>query len=209
MTIDFTFRILGLVTITSPAALLTIFAASALFSSNLSERAQEWLTKLTIAIGLGSAIGILGMMLAFDLRHVPIDIGDWVAIPEEHFHFHLKFVFDRLSVPFVILSFVLCGTVGAFASVYLHREPGHSRFFLLYALFLLGMVVSSLAGTIETLFLGWELVGLSSALLIAYFHERAGPVRNGQRVWAIYRAADAAFLVAALTLHSMTGAGDF
>ncbi|MGA7306780.1 MAG: proton-conducting transporter membrane subunit [Rhodothermales bacterium] len=71
------------------------------------------------------------------------------------------------------------------------------------------MVVSSLAGTIETLFFGWELVGLSSALLVAYFHERRNPVLNGQRVWAVYRISDAAFLIAALTLHHLTGAGDF
>jgi NAD(P)H-quinone oxidoreductase subunit 5 len=71
------------------------------------------------------------------------------------------------------------------------------------------MVLSSLAGTIETLFLGWELVGLSSALLVAFFHNRKNPVRNGQRVWAVYRIADAAFLIAALVLHHLTGGGDF
>jgi NAD(P)H-quinone oxidoreductase subunit 5 len=32
---------------------------------------------------------------------------------------------------------------------------------------------------------------------------------NGQRVWSVYRVADAAFLVAAVTLHHLTGAGDF
>ena len=133
-------------------------------------------------------------MLATGTRHVPIEIGNWVVIPEQHFHFHLKFVFDRLSVPFAILSFVLCGTIGAFTSRYLHREPGYGRFFVFFALFQLGMIVSSLAGTIETLFFGWELVGLSSALLVAYFHERPSPVRNGQRVWTVYRFADAAFL---------------
>ena len=47
----------------------------------------------------------------------------------------MKFVFDRLSVPFAILSFVLCGTIGAFAIRYMHREPGYNRFFVLYALF--------------------------------------------------------------------------
>jgi NAD(P)H-quinone oxidoreductase subunit 5 len=125
------------------------------------------------------------------------------------FHFHLKFVFDRLSVPFVILSFVLTGTIGAFANQYLHREPGYGRFFILYAIFLVGMVVATVAGTIEVLFLGWELVGLSSALLVAYFHEREGPVINGQRVWSVYRVADAAFLIAAVTLHHLTGEGDF
>ena len=102
----------------------------------------------------------------------------------------MKFVYDRLSVPFVILSFLLCGTIGAFATRYLHREPGYNRFFTLYAVFLLGMVLAALAGTIETLFAGWELVGLSSALLVAFFQERPAPPRNGLRVWVVYRVSD-------------------
>ncbi len=58
----------------------------------------------------------------------------------------------------------------------MHRERGYNRFFVLYAIFVLGMVVTSLAGTIETLFAGWELVGLSSALLVAYLPGAAGAV---------------------------------
>src|SRR4029450_9432557 len=102
------------------------------------------------------------------------------------------FVFDRLSVPLVILSFVLSGTIGAFATKYMHREQGYNRFFVLYAVFVLGMVVTSLAGTIETLFAGWELVGLSSALLVAFFQERPAPGRNGLRVGGVYRGSGAA-----------------
>jgi len=128
---------------------------------------------------------------------------------EDHFHFTLKFVFDRLSVPFVIMTFVLCGVIAAFASRYLHRDEGFHRFFMFFSFFQLGMILSSVAGTIETLFFGWELVGLSSALLVAFFHDRPAPVANGQRVWAVYRIADAAFLIAALTLHHLSGSGDF
>jgi NAD(P)H-quinone oxidoreductase subunit 5 len=127
----------------------------------------------------------------------------------DHFHFRLKFVFDRLSVPFVIMTFVLCGVIAAFASRYLHRDEGFHRFFIYFSFFQLGMILSSVAGTIETLFFGWELVGLSSALLVAFFHDRPAPVANGLRVWAVYRIADAAFLVAALTLHHLSGSGDF
>ena len=127
----------------------------------------------------------------------------------DHFHFRLKFVFDRLSVPFVIMTFVLCGVIAAFASRYLHRDEGFHRFFMYFSFFQLGMILSSVAGTIETLFFGWELVGLSSALLVAFFHDRPAPVANGLRVWAVYRIADAAFLVAALTLHHLSGSGDF
>ena len=207
-TTDF-YNLFGGATVASPAILLAILGLSSLFARSFGERTQAQLTKMSVLAGLSASVAILAMMLAFDDRHVVIELGNWVAIPDQHFHFHLKFVFDRLSVPFAILSFVLCGTVGAFASIYLHREEGFGRFFLFYAVFLLGMIVSSLAGTIETLFLGWELVGLSSALLVAFFHERPGPVRNGHRVWTVYRVADAAFLVAALTLHHLTGAGDF
>jgi NADH-quinone oxidoreductase subunit L len=129
--------------------------------------------------------------------------------PSSHFHLRLKLVFDRLSIPFLIMSYILCGVIGAFALRYMHLEPGFHRFFLFYAVFQLGMVMTSLAGTIETLFIGWELVGLSSALLVAFFHDRPAPVQNGLRVWSVYRISDAAFLVAALTLHHLSGSGDF
>ncbi len=206
---DLLFNLLGMVVVASPTLLLVIFGVSSLLDRPLTERSMARCTEVAVLSGLFACILTLGLMLRWGLRDVPIELGDWVVIPEQHFHFHLKFVFDRLSIPFVMLSFVLCGVVGAFTSRYLHREPGYRRFFLFYAIFLLGMVLSSLAGTIETLFLGWELVGLSSALLVAFFHDRKNPVRNGIHVWSIYRVADAAFLIAALALHHLTGAGDF
>lgn len=209
MTVDEWFFYLGLLVVISPAILLTVLGVTSLVGRPISERASARLTAAAVVTGLLASLAILTLMLVTHQRHVPIELGNWVVIPEQHFHFHLKFVFDRLSVPFAILSFVLCGTISAFTSRYLHREQGYNRFFVLFAVFLLGMIFSSLAGTIETLFFGWELVGLSSALLVAYFHERINPVKNGQSVWVIYRLADASFLIAALTLHHLTGAGDF
>ena len=209
MNIEPIFQMLGVMVVVSPLLLLACMGLSSLFAVRLSESIVSKLTQFAVALSLIPAIAILVLMLASDLRFVAVDIGDWVSIPQQHFHFHLKFIFDRLSVPFLLLSLVLCGVVGAFTRRYLHREAGYHRFFLLYSLFLSGMVLSSVAGTIETLFFGWEMVGLSSALLVAYFHERESPVRNGQRVWSVYRLADAAFLIGALTMHHLTGEGDF
>jgi NADH-quinone oxidoreductase subunit L len=209
MTSETLFTFLGICVVAGPALLLAAIGTTSLVGRSLGERPLAALTAGSVSIGLLASLVMLGMMLAFDTRHVPIELGNWVNIPEQQFHFHLKFVFDRLSVPFTILTLVLCGIVGAFTSRYLHRDLGYRRFFTLYALFLLGMIVAALAGTIETLFFGWELVGLSSALLVAYFHERSNPVRNGLRVWSVYRIADAAFMIAALSLHHLTGAGDF
>ncbi|MFN0199839.1 MAG: proton-conducting transporter membrane subunit [Planctomycetaceae bacterium] len=207
--LDAIFQFCGICVVVAPTVLLFVLGMSALLGLPLSERNMSRCTEASVIAGLTAAIIILVMMLLTGVRRVPIGVGNWMSIPQEHFHFHLKFVFDRLSVPFAILTYVLVGTIGAFANRYLHREVGYGRFFLLFSVFLLGMILATLAGTIETLFLGWELVGLSSALLVAYFHERPAPVRNGQRVWSVYRITDAAFLIAAVVMHHMTGEGDF
>lgn len=198
-----------LTVVASPMILLVLLGGAMLFGQALSERSIAKLTEATVVAGLASAVLSLLLMLATGQRYVELELGNLALLPGAHFHCRLKFVFDRLSVPFTILSFVLVGTIGAFASRYLHRDAGYRRFFFLYAGFLVGMVFASLAGTIETLFLGWELVGLSSALLVAYFQERSAPVANGLRVWSVYRLADAAFLAAAVYLHHAQGGGDF
>lgn len=202
-------NLLGLVVLLSPLTLLFALGVPALFGARISEGAVAQLTKWFVFFGLLASLGILASMLAAGSRAIEINIGELAEILPEHFHLGLKFQFDRLSMPMALLSFVLCGTIGAFANVYLHRDPGYRRFFILFAIFLVGMIFASLAGTIETLFVGWELVGLSSALLVAYFHERAAAVRNGMRIWGIYRISDAAFLIAAVALHHLTGEGDF
>jgi NAD(P)H-quinone oxidoreductase subunit 5 len=203
------FAVLGACVIATPALLLAVIGLTSLLARPLSEGAMARWTAGCVACGLAAALLVLASMLLTGARSVPLELGDWAAIPREHFHFHLKFIFDRLSVPFVILTFVLVGTIGAFAGRYMHRESGYGRFFLYYAVFLLGMVVASLAGTIEALFLGWELVGLSSALLVAFFQERTAPVLNGERLWSVYRISDAAFLLAAVALRHVSGSGDF
>ncbi|HEX6985310.1 MAG TPA: proton-conducting transporter membrane subunit, partial [Planctomycetaceae bacterium] len=198
---------LGLVVLAAPALLLVALGSWSLTGRRLSEAVMSRSVHAAIVAGLTASVGVLALMLLGGDRHVTISLGDWVAVPR--YHFSARFVFDRLSVPFVILSYALCGTIGAFATRYMHREPGYNRFFVLYALFLLGLVVTSLAGTIEVLFAGWEMVGLSSALLVAFFQERPAPPRNGLRVWGVYRVSDAALLAAALLLHRMAGEGNF
>lgn len=223
--------IAAIIVVAAPVLLLAVFGVTTLFRIPLSEQAMARYTQASGVIGLASALFILTAMLVTNERNLSVEVGDWVRIPDDHtesaeetglnaidetpaepvdhFHFTIKLVFDRLSVPFVIMTFVLCGVIGAFASRYLHRENGYHRFFIFFSFFQLGMILSSVAGTIETLFFGWELVGLSSALLVAFYHDRLSPVQNGQRVWTVYRIADAAFLVAALTLHHLSGSGDF
>lgn len=198
---------LGFVVISSPLVLLTFLGIATLLDYRLKEQTISKSIQIAIGTGLIGALGVLTLMLVSGGRHVVVDLGE--RVETVGFHVRVMLVFDRLSVPFALLSFVLMGTISVFAPRYLHRERGYNRFFVLLAVFLLGMIATSLAGTIETLFLGWELVGLSSTLLVAFYQERLGPARNGLWIWCVYRVSDAALPLAAVTLHHMIGKGDF
>lgn len=204
-----TLTYLAAIVLGCPILTLLILGLTGLFQRPLPERWVDRLTKFHVSMGLMATLMIFGIMVATNHPTEVLDLGNFVEIGQEHFHFHLEFIFDRLSVPMVIMTFVLVGVIGSFANIYLQGDAGYYRFFVCFSMFLVGLLFAFLAGTIETLFLGWELVGLSSALLIAYFHERKTPVENGLRVWGIYRIADAAFLMAALMMHHLTDQGEF
>src|SRR5262249_39165315 len=117
----------------------------------------------------------------------------------------IEFLVDRLSLAFGALSAAIAGIVSAFSNRYLHREAGYNRYFVLLAMFVTGFLFVSLAGNVEVLFIGWEFVGLSSALLIAFFHGRPAPASNALRVLSVYRVSDAAMFTAAVLLRHVAG----
>ena len=198
----------GVIVFAGPLLLTLILGIASLIDRPVDEDTTTRLVFYSTVAGLIASVTMLASMLIIGTRHVSIDLGNWVAVPGLY-HYSIKFIFDRLSVPFLILTFVLSGTIGAFATRYMHRERGFNRFFVIYSLFVLGMVITSLAGTIETMFAGWEFVGLSSALLVAFFQERPATARNALWVWIVYRVSDAALLLAAVVMHHVQGEGDF
>jgi NADH:ubiquinone oxidoreductase subunit 5 (subunit L)/multisubunit Na+/H+ antiporter MnhA subunit len=87
----------------------------------------------------------------------------------------------------------------------MHREPGFVRFHVLLGLFAGGAQLVAFAGALDLLFAGWELIGISSALFIGFFHERDEPVRSSVRAFATYRLCDAGLLIALVTTHELLG----
>src|SRR5690242_430279 len=107
MTIDFLLFFLGTGVIVAPLCLFILIGFAMLVAFPLGERTITRVMQVAVASGALFAFIILLLMLAVGKREVVVDFGDLVAIPQEHFHFQLRFAFDRLSVPFVILSYVL------------------------------------------------------------------------------------------------------
>jgi F0F1-type ATP synthase membrane subunit c/vacuolar-type H+-ATPase subunit K len=77
----------------------------------------------------------------------------------------------------------------------MHREPGFHRFFMVMSLFIGSMQLLALGGNVAITFLGWELAGVCSYLLIAYAHDRPVAADNATRVFITTRIGDAAFIL--------------
>jgi len=174
---------------------------------------HPWSERTTVGIvGFGFTASVTACaitaawLLHADVTEVRVPLGSWFAAG--HYSFDWNLIADRLSIPFATFSAVLLGLVASFSRRYLHREPGFARFYLLLAIFGTAVQFVVLAGSLDLVFLGWELVGVTSALLIAFFHERRGPVEHGLRAFVTYRLCDVGLLAAGVALHFMVGTSD-
>jgi len=117
--------------------------------------------------------------------------------------FNLTLLVDAYSVSFTTLIGVLSGLILLFSRRYMHRESGYRRFFALIFLFMCGIKLVALAGTIDMLFAGWEIVGVSSFLLIGFYRTRLQPGRNALRTYTIYRFCDIGLFMSAWLTHKL------
>ncbi len=104
-------------------------------------------------------------------------------------------------ITFVFLSFttIIIGVIGHFSLFYLHRDAYYHKFFSLYFIFHLAIKLIVLSSDTVFFFMGWELLGFSSVLLIAFYEHRTNPLKNAMRVLFIYEAGDV-FLLALIAL---------
>jgi NAD(P)H-quinone oxidoreductase subunit 5 len=189
--------------VAAPALLFALLGGASLLNRPLPERVTGRLAASAMVI---SCSALVLALLVYGITATAIQLlsyGQWSTAHEGGIA--IEFLVDRLSLGFAALTAAIAGVVAAFSNRYLHREAGYNRYFVLLSMFVTGMLLVALAGNVEVLFIGWEFVGLSSALLVAFFHERPAPVSNALRVLTVYRISDAAMLSAAVLLRHLAG----
>jgi NADH:ubiquinone oxidoreductase subunit 5 (subunit L)/multisubunit Na+/H+ antiporter MnhA subunit len=135
------------------------------------------------------------------------ELGDWLRIGD--FVIPAVLFVDTISVTISLFAAFLTALVARFSRTYLHKEPGFNRFYILLGLFATGTQLVALAGGLELFFAGWELIGISSAFFIGFFHERDEPVRSSIRAFATYRLSDAGLLLATVLTFEFLGSARF
>ena len=171
------------------------------------ERAISRITKVMFAACSLALAAIGWKLISTGADRVLFRSGDWFRVGD--YQFPLVLVADGLSLPFLAMTVVLSGLIGRFSVTYMHRERGFLRFFLLLHLFTFGSLLAFAAGSFDLLAAGWEVVGITSVLLIAFFHQRPAPVENALRVFAVYRASDLGLLVSVVAMHTWAGTASF
>ncbi len=178
-------------------ALATLAIAALMVTGRAREENVVAISRTAFLASLAGAIAIAVVVV----QDGPREITTGVWFEAGHHAFHVNFLLDPLAAMMIVLTAGACSLIGHFSVTYLHGERGHTRFYLLLDLFAVGMLLIVTAGSIDLLFVGWEIVGITSALLIGFFHERPMPVRNGLRAFVTYRCCDVALLVGIIMLH--------
>jgi NADH:ubiquinone oxidoreductase subunit 5 (subunit L)/multisubunit Na+/H+ antiporter MnhA subunit len=164
--------------------------------------------KLTSRIAVGAALLSLLLVLLIDgfalLQGAPgqLSFGTWLHSGE--YIIKLSFTLDALGLSMATLVALLSLLTLRFSVNYLHREAGYQRFFMVLSLFMAAMLLIVMAGNALLAFVGWELAGVSSYLLINYAYNRTTASINATRAFVTNRIGDTGFLIAiALSLFWM------
>lgn len=120
-------------------------------------------------------------------------VGLW--LDSDALKIDFSFITIGFNVKLAALFAVLLTVIVRFSINYMHREAGFHRFFFILSLFSSAMLLLVLSGNAVGTFVGWEIAGLCSYLLIAYAYDRPVAVANATRVFVTNRIGDAGFIL--------------
>ena len=116
---------------------------------------------------------------------------------------------DPLSVFMMLVVSGVGFLILTYAIGYMHGDEEERRYHVYKALFIFSMLLLVMAGNLLLLLAGWGMVGLSSYLLINYWHQRRAPVEAGKKAFIMNAFGDATFVLALFILVQQVGSLDF
>jgi NADH-quinone oxidoreductase subunit L len=131
---------------------------------------------------------------------------NWIDIGA--FSIDVEFMADRLTAVMLFFITVIGTLIHIYASGYMRGDSGYGKFFSYFNLFMGSMLLLVLANNPIIMFVGWELVGLSSYLLISFYHKEYANVTAGNKAFIINRIGDFGFIMGlAILFVSLEGSG--
>ena len=190
------------------AAVIGLGMLSGYLQDESCERLAGKVSTSAVLISLLSVIGLLIFSLTSPGQFpASLTLLDWFS--SGHISITIAVSLDFLALGTGSLFALLLYITHRFSMNYLHREKGYFRFFMALNMFTVAMLLIVLSGNAITAFIGWELAGLSSYLLIAYAYERETATQNATRVFITNRLGDAGFILALVLSFYWAGGNDW
>jgi NADH-quinone oxidoreductase subunit L len=157
--------------------------------------------RISAGLSIGAVTGSLGCVLFLLVRHwhlkAPIQYsGQWlvsgsITVP-------VGFLIDPLSLLMLAIVATICFLVQIYSLGYMAGDRGFARYYAFMSLFAWAMISLTLSPTMFQLYVFWELVGLSSYLLIGFWYEKFSASEAGKKAFVMTRLGDVAFLLGLL-----------
>jgi NADH-quinone oxidoreductase subunit L len=165
-------------------------------------KVRDWFA--AIIVGISSLLAVSLLLDVQGGRTIDSSIS-WLAA----YGFTVTAHVDGLAAFLAVVVNSLGFLIVMYSQGYMGHETGLPRYYSLVLLFIGAMTGLVLAGNFLQLYIFWEIVGICSAFLIAFWYDRPEAVRAGLKAFLVTRVGDAALLIGFVWLYVTTGSIDF
>jgi NADH-quinone oxidoreductase subunit L len=190
----------------SPAAAVVLLAVA---GNRITRRHAGLLVSASVFLSFACSAYVLGRLLAEEPeeRAHPSTLWNWLSAGD--FRVGMEILVDPLSVFMMLVVSGVGFLIVAYATGYMRGDDEERRYHAYKALFVFSMLLLVQSGNMLLLLAGWGMVGLSSYLLINFWHQRRSAVAAGKKAFIMNAFGDATFALALFLLIQQTGALDF
>jgi NADH-quinone oxidoreductase subunit L len=127
----------------------------------------------------------------------------------ETLHIDMGILIDPISVMMLVVVSIVSLMVHIYSIGYMKGDDGYTRFFAYLSLFSFSMYGLVLATNLFQIYIFWELVGVSSYLLIGFYYTKTSAIAAAKKAFIVTRFADLGFLIGILIIGYYAGTFDF
>lgn len=131
------------------------------------------------------------------------NLGKWFVISFNK-TVYFDFLIDSISYSFMFLTLTIAVFVYIYAFSYFRYEPNVERLILLINCFVISMIILVTSGNLFVLFLGWELIGLTSFFLINFWSTRISTLKAAFKAFIFNKFSDVSLLIGILIIYFYT-----
>ncbi len=174
--------------------MVSIFLNS--ISTLLNERLTTFITINGALLSFTVSLFMFAVLLLDKFKPISLKLYTWFPDPEIRF----EFLLDGLSGTMMLLVTGLGLVIQIFSTSYMSGDPRYVKYFVYFNFFVFSMLLLVMSANFLVMFFGWELVGLSSYLLISFWSEKKEAAKAGNKAFVLNRIGDFGFLIALMMI---------